>query len=543
MAIKGSLKEASLADVCQLLALGQKTGSLSIADRSRFGQIYFDKGRITFARVVNRRDRIGDLLVRDGVLTQDQLTAALEAQNNEPDKKLGQLLISGGFLAEQELQLYIRLQIEEAIYHLFTWSRGNFFFEADEMPEADITVSINPESLLLEAARRVDEWSQIEKKIPSLDLVFEVEHDRLASADIELKADQRKIAELFDGTRSVQEVADETNVDEFEVGRILYGLIQAGYAHRVERKKVAETDLARGRDAEIAERRNLGVAFYRASMWEDAAREFQRVLELNESDFDARFHLALVSLRAEKYREALRQMKALLEETGPNFAVFINMAYALRRLGRPNDALLVLSEADAIKPHSAAVALSRGVAYLEAGDLADALQSFKAYSELVVMSQTAPAIYYYYAALAYAISGDLTQADQVITEGLGVHGAAAPLLLLAGAIAERRNELTLAERYYRQVVDEDANLVHAHKNLGDVAYKRSVHDEAAEHYRRAIGIAPDFGDDVYAKLGNIAYKAQRRDEAMRYWQRSLELNPDNQVVKNNLDIVAGAAAV
>ncbi|MGH7463042.1 MAG: DUF4388 domain-containing protein, partial [Longimicrobiales bacterium] len=45
MAIKGSLKEASLADVCQLLALGQKTGCLSVADRTRFGQIFFDKGR------------------------------------------------------------------------------------------------------------------------------------------------------------------------------------------------------------------------------------------------------------------------------------------------------------------------------------------------------------------------------------------------------------------------------------------------------------------------------------------------------------------
>jgi tetratricopeptide (TPR) repeat protein len=542
MAIKGSLKEASLADVCQLLALGQKTGCLSIADRSRFGQIFFDKGRINYARVVNRRDRIGDLLVRDGVLTQEQLTTALQAQSGDPDKKLGQLLISGGYLSEKDLQLYIRLQIEEAIYHLFTWSRGNFFFEADEMPEADITVSINPDSLLLEAARRVDEWSQIEKKIPSLDLVFEVEHDRLASSDVTLTPEQRKMAALFDATRSVQEVADETNTDEFEVGRTLYGLIQAGFAHRVERKQIS-AEAARGNEAEIAERRNLGVAFYRAGMMEDAAREFQRVLELNASDFDARFHLALTSLRGEKYREAMRQMKELLEETGPNFAVFINMAYALRRLGRPKDALLVLSEADAIKPQTTAVALSRGVAFLEAGDLKDALDNFKEYRDRLVISEHPPAIYFYYAALAHAISGDLNMADQVITEGLGVHGAAAPLLLLAGAIAERRGEYTLAERYYRQVVEEDAHLVHAHKNLGDVAYKRSAHDEAAENYRRAISIDPDFGDDVYAKLGNIAYKAQRREDAMRYWQRSLELNPDNQVVKNNLDIVAGAAAV
>jgi hypothetical protein len=62
MAIKGSLKEASLPDVLQLLALGQKTGCLSIADRSNFGYIYFEKGRISYASIVNRRDRLGEIL-------------------------------------------------------------------------------------------------------------------------------------------------------------------------------------------------------------------------------------------------------------------------------------------------------------------------------------------------------------------------------------------------------------------------------------------------------------------------------------------------
>jgi tetratricopeptide (TPR) repeat protein len=538
MAIKGSLKEASLADVCQLLALGLKTGCLSIADKSRFGQIYFDKGRITYARVVNRRDRLGDLLVRDGLLSQDQLTAALELQRAHPDRKLGELLISRHFMNEQDLHLYIRIQIEEAIYHLFTWSRGNFFFEADERPDADITVSINPDTLLLEAARRVDEWSQIEKKIPSLDLIFEIDQERLSDSDLQLTRDQRRIVELFDGTRSVQDVVEEIGMDEFDVGRALYGLIQAGYAHRSERKPVVED--ARGRSVEILERRNLGVAFYRAGMWDDAAREFMRVLELNANDFDARFHLALVSLRAEKYRESLQRMKALLEEAGPSFAVFINMAYALRRLGRPTDALLVLNEADALKPGSTAVPLSRGVAFLEAGDLDDAIRNFREYRERMVASQQPPAMYFYYAALAHAIGGDLSVADRVITEGLGVHGAKPPLLLLAGAIAERRGEYSLAERYYRQVTDEDGNIIQAYKNLGDVAYKRSAHQEAAEHYRRAIALDPGFGDDVYAKLGNIAYKMQLREEALRHWQRAIELNPHNEVVRKNLDIVAGA---
>jgi len=539
MAIKGSLKEASLADVCQLLALGLKTGCLSITDKSRFGQIYFNKGRITYARVINRRDRIGDLLLRDALITQEQLAAALEVQYTEPDRRLGETLVGLGFITEENLQLYIRIQIEEAIYHLFTWARGNFFFEADQEPDADILVSINPDSLLLEAARRVDEWSLIAKKIPSLDMVFEVEIERLRRSDLNVSAEQERIAAMFDGTRSVQDMVDETGMGEFDIGKTLYGLIQAGYAHPIER--AADTEARRTRAAELLERHNLGIAFYRAGMLDDATREYGRVLELEPSNLNARFHLALVMVRAERYRDAVSQFKKLLEEQGPHFGAFINLAYALRRLGRPTDALLVLNEADQLRPRTAVVALARGVAQLEASNLDAAIESFGQYRELQVGAGRVPAFFYYYCALAYAIRGDLQTADATITEGLGEHGAAAPLLLLAGAIAERRGEFTLAERYYRQVVEEDSTIVHAHKNLGDVAYRRTAHQEASEHYQRAIALDPDFGDDVYAKLGNIHYKRRERFDAMKYWTRSLELNPDNQVVRNNLEIVQSAA--
>src|SRR5690606_41769946 len=93
MAIKGSLKEASLADVCQLLSLGQKTGCLSISDRSNFGQIYFEQGRITYARVVNRRDRLGDLLVRDGLLSRDPTRRAVDQPSRNPDLRHSQTLV------------------------------------------------------------------------------------------------------------------------------------------------------------------------------------------------------------------------------------------------------------------------------------------------------------------------------------------------------------------------------------------------------------------------------------------------------------------
>jgi hypothetical protein len=89
MAIKGSLKEASLPDVIQLLFLGRRTGCLALADRHNFGTIYFDEGHIIYAAIVNRRDRLGDIMVASGRITAEQLAAAIERQKGERDRKLG----------------------------------------------------------------------------------------------------------------------------------------------------------------------------------------------------------------------------------------------------------------------------------------------------------------------------------------------------------------------------------------------------------------------------------------------------------------------
>src|SRR3954470_20137986 len=215
MAIKGSLKEASLPDVLQLLSMGKKTGCLSVTHRNNFGNIYFDKGKISYASIVNRRDRLGDNLVKAGSISQAQLEHAITAQAKHRDKRIGELLVAEGAISRDGLHEQIRLQIEEAVYFLFTWTQGTFNFEADVLPEEqDLLVSINPESLLLEGARRVDEWSLIEKKIPSFDIVFSVDAERLAASDAELTPEQRALVPLIDGQRDAAAIVDESGLGE-----------------------------------------------------------------------------------------------------------------------------------------------------------------------------------------------------------------------------------------------------------------------------------------------------------------------------------------
>ena len=238
MPIQGSIAEAGLPDVLQLLALGRKTGCLAMVDGQSHGEIYLDEGRISFASVANRLDRLGEVLVKSGRVTREQLKGAAEEQARGSRQQIGQILVAAGHIDPAELEKWVGLQVEEAVYFLFTWKQGTFTFTADVRPPSEpLRAPIDAEGLLLEGARRVDEWTQIEKKIPSFDLVYRRSKEKPgATAEGELTYPQQRILPLLDGTRDVTSLVDATGLSEFDVGKALYGLVTAGIAQLVERR-------------------------------------------------------------------------------------------------------------------------------------------------------------------------------------------------------------------------------------------------------------------------------------------------------------------
>ena len=535
MAIRGSLKEASLPDVLQLLSMGKKTGCLSVTHRSNFGYIYFDKGRICYASIVNRRDRLGDILVKSGLVSHEQLDEAVRHQERWRDKRLGEILIDLEAISREDLHRQMKLQIEEAVYYLFTWTQGTFNFEADIRPEEqDFLVSINPESLLLEGARRVDEWSLIEKKIPSFDIVFDVDRARLADAEAALTPEQEMLLGLIDGRRDVVALMDESGLGEFEVGKALYGLATAGFLHRVGKSKAAEPAVS---PARVDEHRNLGVAFYKTGMLEEALREFRRVIDLLPGDAQARFYVGLVLMRQGKWPDAANAFHEAASQPGAKPAVFHNLAYALERLGRYEEAAAALDEAvrrgGGQDPR---ILTSRGVVALRLGDVAGAEDRLAECRGL--WGKRGPvAAWYHYAALVAALRGDAARAVELLSEGVAAHPHSGVLLNNLAAAHERTGALREVDPMLERGLAEDGGIAQLHKNLGDSFYRRAQYDEALDAFLRAVKINPALGEDVYLKLGNIRYRRQEREEAVRCWERALELDPENAIIRKNLDAV------
>ncbi|HSU94780.1 MAG TPA: DUF4388 domain-containing protein [Gemmatimonadaceae bacterium] len=541
MAIKGSLREASLPDVLQLLAMGQKTGCLSVTDRNNFGYIYFDRGRISYASIVNRRDRLGDTLVKNNVITQRELDAAIDAQaTQQRNKRLGEILIEQHILTREELHRYIRVQIEEAVYYLFTWMQGTFSFEADMRPDdTDVLVSINPESLLLEGARRVDEWGLIEKKVPSFDLIFELDVGRLAVSESQLTSQQQQLTPLIDGRRDVTALIDLSGLGDFEVGKALYGLATAGFIQRVGKSR-PQDDVVR--EARVEEHRNLGVAFYRTAMFEEATREFRRVVELQDSDVQARFFLSLVSMREGCWAEAVLTLREAAAQATARPSIFHNLAYALERLGNLDEAREMLQEAitrgGGDDPR---IRTSFGVLALRMGEVDDANTSFTAARALLGKRVPSPA-WFHYASLAAGLAGDLDRALELITEGVKTHPHAAVLGNTLAVVHERRGDFAAAAQAAESAMGNGGTIPQLHKNLGDYFYRALRYEEALDQYQRAIKINPALGDDVYFKLGNIRFKWQEREQALAYWERSLALNPANEILRTNLELARTKAS-
>jgi len=536
VAIKGSLKEASLPDVLQLLSLGRKTGCLSITDRSSLGYIFFDNGRICYATVVNRRDRLGDILFKSGRITQEQRDQAIELQEQERDKKVGEILVQIGAISREELEHFIRVQIEEAVYFLFTWRRGSFTFESDVRPHSqDFLVSIDPEALLLEGARRVDEWSLIEKKIPSFDVVYKIDKEHLEAADVTLTAEQEQIAPLLDGSRDVGTVIEEAGLVEFEVGKALYGLITAGFVHAVGRSEGGQK--RETANVRIDEHKNLGVAFYRTGMFDESLREFRRVIDLQPSDGTTYFHIGLIHFRQAQWEQAIETFKHAVDRGGSRPAVLYNLALSYEKNGQLDEAEATYAEAAARARRDARIMTGWGVSALRRGDFEVAAGRLDRAREVAGDQKLNP-VWYWARSLSAAELGDYDEAESVLREGADLYPENNVLRNNLGALLEILNRVDEAEELLRAALAEEPSLPQLSKNLGDLHYRAARYDDAWDAYQRAIKLQPALGDDVFFKLGNIAYKRMDRELASEYWKRALELNPNHELAQTNLETVS-----
>src|SRR6266581_7416007 len=234
MPIEGPLRELGIHDVFQLLDLSRKTGVLRVTSdlRHNAGTIYFDDGAIIFAEIRSNPHPLGALLLRTGKIGEADLERARDMQQRQGDKRLlGEILVSLGAITPRELQRQVRFQIEEVVFEVMGWREGYFSFVDGPLTElpTETAVRISTEALLMEGARRIDEWSRIESRIPHLGVVpLLAPPQEGGEGELDLLPPEWEMLAMIDGRRDVRAIAAELGRSDFEVAKTLFGLESAG---------------------------------------------------------------------------------------------------------------------------------------------------------------------------------------------------------------------------------------------------------------------------------------------------------------------------
>src|SRR5688500_12454140 len=275
MALAGTLRDFTLAEIFQLIGHKLKTGLLTLRGKDDTVAVTFLEGRVVAADSLNKRleNRLGNVLVKTGMLTPEQLTRALDIQKNTL-QRLGFILTQHQIISQDNLRQALQLQILQVVYRLFRWKDGEYHFSQETTIEydRDHVLPIAAESILMEGARMIDEWPIIEKRIRNYDMVFRkksigqeivvVDPDHADEVDfnepdatpaakpgvkkrgataekIKISQNEKMIYDMVDGSLSVGDIVESSRLSEFDTVKALYELVTRDLIE--ERKALSST--------------------------------------------------------------------------------------------------------------------------------------------------------------------------------------------------------------------------------------------------------------------------------------------------------------
>jgi hypothetical protein len=239
VALTGTLKDFGIAEILQLIGQQAKSGVLHLNSRDEEVHVAMADGCVVSAEDARRapKHRLGELLVRAGILSREGLDDALETQRRTL-QRLGQVLIEKGLVSQDDLKEMTALQTTETVYRLFNWKQGTYRFEPGAVEwDASTATPLRAESLLMEGFRQVDEWPMLRRKITSPAMTFErlgSLSDPARKAEVAaLGANERRVFALAEPGWTLEHIIDLSRLGEFETSKALNTLVNVGLLQAV----------------------------------------------------------------------------------------------------------------------------------------------------------------------------------------------------------------------------------------------------------------------------------------------------------------------
>jgi hypothetical protein len=258
MALKGNLRDFSTTQLLNLISLARKTGTLTIEGREQ-AQMSFREGKLVYASLGESGSNLAQILQRAGKLSEEQSRIIQARAQGTGDKQLGHLLIQAGYVTQSDIIQSVRQHVLDIVYKLFTWVEGLFRFDANRLPPTDrITIPIDLESVIMEGSRRLKEWERLQEELPNLDISLRfTDRPDARLRNINLTVEEWRVVSFINPRNTVRQIAQANNLSEFQIRRIVYGMLQAGLVQVVQQPKPATPSSAPTPSARMQEQRAM----------------------------------------------------------------------------------------------------------------------------------------------------------------------------------------------------------------------------------------------------------------------------------------------
>jgi hypothetical protein len=234
MALKGNLQDFSTTQLLNLVNLARKTGKLSVDNQNEKAVLYFKEGRLIHSNKNMDEGHLTTMLLRTGKLSPEQAEAVNSQANSSSDRIIGKYLMESKLVSRDDIVQGVKDYMLEIVYDLFTWSDGNFFFEQDVLtPNDRITVPLNLDNVILEGSRRIQELDKLQDELPDLAKISLKITDK-PLRDVKLTQDDWRVISHIHPRNTVKQIAQNNNMDEFQIRKIVYGMLQAGLVEIVQ---------------------------------------------------------------------------------------------------------------------------------------------------------------------------------------------------------------------------------------------------------------------------------------------------------------------
>jgi hypothetical protein len=235
MALKGNLRDFTITQLLNLINLAQKTGTLVVECAGEKITVSFREGKLAYAQNGHEDSSLVSVLYQAKKLTASQHRVIKDKASSLNDKELGLLLINANYLSQKDILTSLQHHFTSVVNKLFSWAEGLFNFENNVTPpDGKITVRLNLENLIIEGARRLREYEQLQDEIPSLDMALKFK-DRPGTnlRNVNLSVEEWKVVSFISPKNTIRQVAASAKMNDLEIRKIVYGLLQAGLVEMI----------------------------------------------------------------------------------------------------------------------------------------------------------------------------------------------------------------------------------------------------------------------------------------------------------------------